>query len=353
MMMRRLAAVLLSGLVATTWWAAPVSADNSLGVGNPGQSSIYVLVPSAINVTTFSGSGPAVGPDLRLDLSGLSSAITVLPEGTGCDRSGQVVACSQLTQVRIEVAPGTGPGQAGKIVVRNESSSASITVDVLTGAQSTLVGDNVTVTGRIGDVVSIPLSVHNQGPNTLYRGGFNGFSYEDNTHLVSMDGCRPGPPECYRDNFRAGTSLDLTLHVRIDGCTLPGASGGYGLFGTPVGKFTMGRFKIKVTGCPGSGTSGGGTSGGSTQSNPVTATSVTPEAVPPASPTAEPSTTVTASPTDGALAAPLEPAATDRPLSSTWPLLATGAAIVLIGAGLFGALAYRRRSKPAAPAAES
>ncbi len=345
-----LACFLAAGFATPLWGGMPAAADDSLGVANVGQSSYYALIGqgSGLNVTVFSGSGPAHGPGLQADLSALASGVTVSAEGTGCARSGSVIACDQIYQLILNAGQGSGPGQAGRITIRNATSSASITVDVMTSAQSTLAGSDVTVSAAIGDVVSVPISLRNEGPNTLYRGGIWGFAFEDNTQLVSIDGCQPGPERCLRDNFRAGTSIDITLHLRINACDIPGASGGYGLTSNPGAKFVAGRFKVKVTGC-GHG-SGGGTQGGQRPAGSAQATAAASEsAAPTSAPSAEPSITPSAAVTSGPISAePIVSAASGQRTSLLWPaILVTTACIVL---GLLGYWRRKARSVSETPA---
>lgn len=339
--MRRLIAVLLAGLAMAGGGSAPASASGGLGVGNPGQGSFYALIKqgTGLNVTVFEGSGPASGPSLRVDLSGLAASISVTAEGQNCVRSGGAIDCDLLYRLRIDADAGTGPGQVGRITVRDTESSASITVDVLTDAKSKVVGSSITVNASIGDVVAVPLSVRNEGPNTLYRGGIVAFSFQENAELVSIDGCKPGPQECSRDYFRPGTSIDITLRLRITGCPHPRSYGGYGWFSNPGATWFPGQFRVKVAGCAGTTTgTQGGSSGGSTQSERSAAASKTvPTALPSGEQSAQPSEVATASPKT------LTPAAaSQKPSGSWWP--PTLAAMVVLALGL-GTLTLRMKMR--------
>lgn len=350
-MVRRLAAVVLMGLSVALAWAAPAGADGSLGVGNPGQHSQYALVQrgQGLHVATFSGSGPALGPDLQVDLSAVDSRVAVTANGDSCTRSGSVIACDRVYDVVIAPGSTAGPGPSGHITIRNTTGTATISVDVLTSAQSTLASNDITVSGKIGDIVSVPLSVKNEGPNSFYRAGFSTLALPDDTRLVSVDGCsHPTGFDCTRDYFTVGTSLRVTLHLRILGCGTPGDSGGAGLTSTPGAKFVYGRFKIKVAGCTTTTqTGGGGTQNGGGNSTIASASPTAPAAVPSA--TALPQ--ASDSPSEAVSAAPslVPTAAHQTRAASALPLIGGGVSL-LAALGALGFLGYRRRHRPHNPA---
>ncbi len=306
--------------------AAPAAAAEKLGVGNPGQSSFYTLVSagSFVNLSVFSGSGPAVGPDLVADLSGLESGVSVTADGSGCFDVNEIIYCDKIDRLRIGAGASAGPGPAGRITLRNRESSATIPVDVLTSAGATLASSDVTVSGAVGDVVTVPISVRNQGPNTIPVGGIASFYFERNTQLVSIDGCAPGPQRCIREKFLAGTSIDVTLKLRITACGTPNASGVLSLRGVTDTKFAPGQFKVNVTGCGG---------GGDGQGAKPAATAV-PTSTPSAEPSATSSAPLSASPSSAsssALAQPDMAPASARKGFLAWALILLVIALVIAG----------------------
>jgi hypothetical protein len=171
--------------------------------------------------------------------------------------------------------PGATPGPAGRVRVTGEqvdgvdpnpsNNVATFTVDIATGQGSSVRFDVGDLTGAVGQTVTVPITVTNQGPDSVQWAGAAYHGRIAGLDFVTMDGCATGhsqqPPPGYcgaREWLPPGVSHRLGMVFTITACPDPGDPP---TITTSVvgGDIVAGRTAaVRVTGCPG----GGGGQGG-------------------------------------------------------------------------------------------
>jgi hypothetical protein len=266
---------------------------------------------------------------VTFDLSDVSHRIQVVGtntlSGETCTGSGSRYVCVRETArgrdgveffggIRIAPRSGAPPGPVGQVRISVEqpdgidpnpgNNSYRMTLDVATGSTAVRV-DVGEVTGRIGETVSLPVTMRNLGPDTVEWMGISRTPLTGGLELVGIDGCVSGVPEaghiCSGPQWmRGGTTHRVEMRVKIHRChddplLMPGIH-------TSNGTIERGSFgTINVVGC--SGTSGGGVSGGGTGTGAGSPTGdsdaeVDPDAEPTQAPASPPPATPVAAPAD-------------------------------------------------------
>ena len=222
--------------------ASASEADLQASVGRPGSRYFYLFLGDLANVYVES-TAPELGihPPLVIDTSGLSDRVALGPLPSECQSEGSRTVCQANSNnyafmLPVRAVAGAAPGRAGFIAIRVEPSagsdpdssnnSAKLDIDVVAPGSTTPVVAASTPTGRVGDVVTVPISVHNPGPNTLRSVTILDVSARPGVEYVATPGCAGSSPTvvCRQEMIYAGTTYTVSIRFKIVGCG-PNAAG--------------------------------------------------------------------------------------------------------------------------------
>jgi hypothetical protein len=339
--------------------ASPAFADDALQpwIGNPaGWSNIgsfgnLWMDPGEKLSLVFGSKGQATTPEATMTLPNYPG-LSLRPAQAGCDSVGPAVHCTGAVDdkglmwgdAELAADASTPLGYAGLVVVTTPGGGrATIPLWITSKARGSDMETRTTNTsGKIGDVVSVTVTVINHGPSPEPWWGL-GRIHASGATLVGQHGCSPGTLsgsqwQCAHQAFTAvGEQTTLTFDFKIVSAVATGNFGGFdyiALLNDPDMNNLQFSFKLSLTG--GGGAGGGGSADGqaAVPTGPQTTTPAT------ASPTSAPPT----NPTE----VPARLAASQQTITSNTILVAgVGmAAVLLLG---FGALGFRRIRRFATP----
>ncbi len=381
-LVRRLATVAvaivsIAGMNAT---AASAAGPIRAWIGAPDFDFPYLMRKGYAFEPTF---GLSNVPDrlevtFSMDLSDLDSsrvAFEFLPS-EGCSLSGKVVSCTpplpppwigpstgetMSSSVRIRALDSAQIGFAGNLTVRSEvaTNTARIPVYVVSpgsGADMEITGPDVS--GKVGDVVPVKMTLRNLGPNVMPEVGVQTPGLSDNLEFVSFAGCKAGSvsaiavPCKLRGPLEAGSSVTVSFSIRIVRLKPLYSIDSYaGLsvmqtYFDPNQLNNMKPVKVNVAGASGpgantgsgSGSGGGGPAAMGGGNGEVTAVVASPSAVPADTP-------VSAGTTPAVVAGDIgqeRPQAVPAEKISWWPLTAAAGLLLCLGGGLTWLVRRRR-----------
>jgi hypothetical protein len=252
-------------------------ADLSMTVGQFKQSSLTMQVRAGQSTGIISSVNLVSGvlaaadyPPIIVDVSQASHDLTIDNASGWCTQIGTfTIRCrtdvNPTVLLSLDAAAGATPGPAGYITFRLDpppgldtnpaNDSARLNIDIQATTPTRPSASSPTVTGTVGQVVTVPVTVTNPGPSTLSSIRLVGIQPKPGAQYVASPGCSKGGTnsyDCMHSWMVAGTSFVQQVNFRITGCGQTGA--GYSLYWDDIDMATrIDNLQMRVTvACAGS-----------------------------------------------------------------------------------------------------
>jgi len=252
-------------------------ADLSMTVGQFKQSSLTMQVRAGQSTGIISSVNLVSGvlaqadfPPIIVDVSQASHDLTIDNSNGVCTQTGTfTIRCrtdiNPNLLFSVEAAAGATPGPAGYLTFRldpppgldtnSANDSARLNIDIQASTPTRPTVSSPTITGTIGQVVTVPVTVTNPGPSTLSSIRLVGIQPKPGAQYVASPGCSKGGTnsyDCMHSWMLAGTSFVQEVKFRITGCGQTGA--GYSLYWDDIQMATrIDNLQMRVTvACAGS-----------------------------------------------------------------------------------------------------